>query len=151
MWNGEGTSTIVVDSDGRITALLELAETPGFAGPTSVTSLPLRIGDRILLGSAEKGSDPSEPGNVRILGLELPQNGDMPAKCKQSPTAEAERHPKLMEHAIETFGSKEVARQWLSSQCGVLNNESPNNFIIRTGNVAEIDRILTCIDYGMIA
>jgi len=65
--------------------------------------------------------------------------------------AEAQQYSKLMEHAIDTFGSEETAREWLSIECGALNNQSPNNFIRGTGNLAEVDRILTCLDYGMIA
>ena len=58
---------------------------------------------------------------------------------------------KVMAHAIEAFGSEAVAREWLSSECDALNNQTPTGFIKRTGNEAEVERILGCIDHGMIA
>lgn len=76
-----------------------------------------------------------------ILGVQTP----VPAKETLSATSQ------LMSHAIETFGSEEAAAEWMSIECGALNNESPANFIHKTGNLAEVDRILGCIDYGMIA
>ena len=58
---------------------------------------------------------------------------------------------RLMKHAVDTFGSEKVARVWLSTECGVLNNQTPAAFLQSTGNSAEVERILGCIDYGMIA
>jgi hypothetical protein len=123
MPSSKNTRKIVVDSTGRITALL----------PENSSALPLRIGDRILVDRMDKsvnGRSAKKPLQQRMSG------------AKQSP---------LMKHAIETFGSEEAAEEWMSIECGALNNESPANFIHKTGNVAEVDRILGCIDYGMIA
>jgi hypothetical protein len=58
---------------------------------------------------------------------------------------------RLMKHAVDTFGSEKDARTWLSIQCGALNNQTPSAFLRSTGDSAEVERILTCIDYGMIA
>lgn len=57
----------------------------------------------------------------------------------------------LMKHAVDTFGSEKIARIWLSTECGVLNNQTPAAFLQSTRNSAEVERILGCIDYGMIA
>jgi len=75
----------------------------------------------------------------------------LPKLAQKPGAAEAQQYSKLMEHAIDTFGSEETAREWLSIPCGDLHYQSPNEFIRGTGNIAEVDRILTCIDYGMIA
>lgn len=54
-------------------------------------------------------------------------------------------------HAVETFGSEWAARNWLSSECGALNNRTPLEVIPAEGNEAEVERILDSIDYGMLA
>jgi len=123
MPSSQKTRKIVVDPTGRITALL----------PDNFSTLPLRIGDRILVDQIDKTV------NGRSAKKPLSQH---------TPGA---KHSPLMKHAIETFGSEEAAEEWMSIECGALNNESPANFIHKTGNVAEVDRILGCIDYGMIA
>ncbi len=56
-----------------------------------------------------------------------------------------------MANSTETFGSEKVAREWLSLECGALNHRPPLDFISDGGNVAEVERILNCLDYGMIA
>jgi uncharacterized protein (DUF2384 family) len=58
--------------------------------------------------------------------------------------------PSLLAHAVDTFGSERIALRWLSSECGALNNQTPLQ-VIRDGNEAEVERILGCIDHGMIA
>jgi len=113
MLPSEITHNVVLDSSGRITALPD---------DSHLNSVPLRIGDRLLI-------DRSDDGNA----------------------LKGQRHSRLMKHAIETFGSEQAAREWLSIECGALNNRSPSEFINNTGNVAEVERILNCIDYGMIA
>jgi len=57
----------------------------------------------------------------------------------------------LLGHAVETFGTEQTARKWLSSECGALGNRTPLQMIQGEDNEAEVDRILDCIDYGMLA
>lgn len=64
---------------------------------------------------------------------------------------QASLSPELIAHAVETFGSDEAARAWLSSDCGALNNRTPLEVIQSDRNEAEVERILDCIDYGMLA
>jgi uncharacterized protein (DUF2384 family) len=56
-----------------------------------------------------------------------------------------------MNHAVDTFGCEKVARLWLSIQCGALDNQTPAAFLQTTRNSAEVERILGCIDHGIIA
>ena len=64
---------------------------------------------------------------------------------------EGSRQHQAVEHAIETFGSKRIARNWLSNECGALNNRTPLQAIQSEGGEAEVERILNCIDHGMYA
>ncbi len=57
----------------------------------------------------------------------------------------------LFAHAVEIFGSGTAARKWLSGAGGSLNNRTPFEVFRACGNEAEVERILHCIDYGMIA
>jgi hypothetical protein len=57
----------------------------------------------------------------------------------------------LLAHAVETFGSAQRARRWLSSECGALNNRTPLQVIQGAGHEAAVERILDCIDHGMMA
>jgi len=57
----------------------------------------------------------------------------------------------LWEHAIKTFGSASLAMEWFGAECGALNNRSPIDVIPGEDGRREVDRILGCIDYGMIA
>lgn len=59
--------------------------------------------------------------------------------------------PELIAHAVEVFGSEATAHIWLSSECGSLNNRTPLQVIQTDGNESEVERVLGCIDYGMIA
>lgn len=54
-------------------------------------------------------------------------------------------------HAIETFGSEQAARRWLSIECGALNNRTSLQVIQGERGVTEVDRILSCIDHGIFA
>jgi uncharacterized protein (DUF2384 family) len=94
---------------------------------------PLKVGDRILIDRKRVDS------------------ADVVEKIREVSTQHSRQLSHLMAHAIETFGSEEAAEEWMSIECGALNNESPANFIRKTGNLGEVDRILGCIDYGMIA
>jgi len=126
----ENTRKIVVDSTGRITALPD---------DLRANVRPLKVGDRILID------------RKRVHSADLVEK-IKEARTKYSPAGTRLRKlPHLMAHAIETFGSAAVAEVWLSSECGALNNQTPTEFIQSTGNEAEVERILGCIDYGMIA
>jgi len=59
--------------------------------------------------------------------------------------------PGLLAHAVATFVSERAAQAWLSSECGALHNQTPLGVIRVDGNEAEVERILDCIDYGMLA
>lgn len=56
----------------------------------------------------------------------------------------------VAQHAIETFGN-DGAILWLNSGCGALNNCRPVDLLATPEGEEEVDRILTCIDHGMIA
>ena len=57
----------------------------------------------------------------------------------------------LLAHVVETFGTEQTARRWLISECGALNNRTPLHVIEDTGDYTTVERVLDCIDYGMIA
>jgi cold shock protein len=57
---------------------------------------------------------------------------------------------RLLAHAVETFGSELSAGNWLSSECYALNNRTPFAVMI-AGDAREVERILDCIDHGMLA
>jgi uncharacterized protein (DUF2384 family) len=60
--------------------------------------------------------------------------------------------PKLLwAHARKTFGSASLAADWFVAECGALDRRAPIDAIREEGGRQEIDRILGCIDYGMIA
>jgi uncharacterized protein (DUF2384 family) len=132
--SSEKTHKIVVDSSNRITALPD---------DTLGNPRPLKIGDRIFIDRIDKGG-------YRGYVKKPPANGK--SDDYRSRVGQRLRQPSnLLKHAIETFGSEKMALIWLVSECGVLNNETPTAFIEQTGNEAEVERILGCIDYGMIA
>jgi len=54
-------------------------------------------------------------------------------------------------HALRTFGSASLAADWFVAECGALGNRPPIDTMNDDGGGREIDRILGCIDYGMIA
>ena len=54
-------------------------------------------------------------------------------------------------HAHRTFGSASLAAEWFLAECGALGNRPPVDTIGDDGGALEIERILGCIDYGMIA
>jgi uncharacterized protein (DUF2384 family) len=64
---------------------------------------------------------------------------------------QANLSPELIAHTVETFGSDGVARIWLASECGALNNRTPLEVIQSDGDEVEVERVLDCIDYGMLA
>jgi uncharacterized protein (DUF2384 family) len=54
-------------------------------------------------------------------------------------------------HALRMFGSASSAADWFVAECGALGNRSPIDTVSDDGGGREIDRILGCIDYRMIA
>ena len=54
-------------------------------------------------------------------------------------------------HALETFGTAASATEWFTSGCGAMNNRQPIHRIADEDGPMEVDRILGCIDHGMIA
>jgi hypothetical protein len=166
MPSSESTRKIVLDRAGRITALSD---------ELRANSRPLKIGDQISFETFE--NMPADHSNlssdedtfeeiidniaasvdrIQICFHEEPKKMafDVPVFTGSRfwPVATAKfTTSKVMAHAIETFGSEAVAREWLTSECGALNNQAPTDFIKRTGNEAEVERILGCIDHGMLA
>jgi len=59
--------------------------------------------------------------------------------------------PDLWAHALRTFGSSSQASAWFQSECGSLSNRTPIDVLGDRGGEQEVDRILGCIDFGMIA
>jgi DNA-binding NtrC family response regulator len=58
---------------------------------------------------------------------------------------------RLWEHAIRTFGSALLAKEWFGAECGALDNRPPIDVVPSEAGRREVDRILGCIDHGMIA
>jgi uncharacterized protein (DUF2384 family) len=83
-----------------------------------------------------------------MLGLgKRAKKAVMPSKGIQEANAIT---PDLMAHAVDTFGSERKALNWFSVECGDLKNQSPLSVIL-SGNHSEVERILDCIDHGMLA
>ncbi len=175
MASSENTRKIVVDSSGRITAL-GVTKKRGEPDEISIDSLPLKIGDRIAIRVAtgdkverastkdahkrgkvydHNGMSALSVGDIHPIPPKMPFERITLPNRKPSSIAEdaatVRKTSPLMKHAIETFGSEKAAREWMSVECGALNNKTPAEFIKSTGDVAEVDRILGCIDYGIIA
>ncbi len=120
----------------------------------SVKSLPLKVGDHISIVEAIIGHRTIERDLHPRIIIEAPiVKADAVVRAVKAPASDKNGTiiSTLIRHASETFGSKRVAAEWFHIECGALNNETPAAFLKKTGNVAEIERILNCIDYGMIA
>lgn len=118
-----------------------------------VNALDVKVGDRILFGKCS-GSDIKLNGNEYLIMREDEILGVLNRPSIKATGVTTENLPvtsQLMSRAIETFGSEQAAREWLSLECGDLDNRTPAAFIKITGNEGEVERILGCIDYGMIA
>ncbi len=122
---------VFVDSDGRLTELLRRLKVETVKSPVAG---PGAKGDFFQL--AASGQDAPR--------LVIP---DKTARRKTGPRLSSA----LLQHAIEVFGSEAAARRWMSHECGSLNNRTPLEVIHSDANEAEVERILSCIDYGMIA
>ena len=132
---------LFVDADGRLTDLLS----------------------RLKLKTSKISGIP-DPGNAKRKAFAFVElsNRDVDtvtqlalgAHSKESPRSSKKRvaiSPGLLAHAVATFGSERAAQAWLSSECGALNNRTPLGVIRADGTEAEVERILDCIDYGMLA
>lgn len=58
---------------------------------------------------------------------------------------------RIWDHAVDTFGSDFSAAEWMLAECGALDNRHPIVILRDEAGMLEVDRILGCIDYGMIA
>lgn len=86
----------------------------------------------------------THPRQVITLGWIDPIEAGSAGKTGKAPS------PALLAHASETFGSEAAAWEWLKMTCGAMQNRSPWD-LIQQDNEGEVDRILHCIDHGMIA
>ena len=57
--------------------------------------------------------------------------------------------PALMAHAVDTFGDTRKARAWLTTPNPVLRNAQPIEIAKTSAGAAEVDEVLTRIDYGI--
>ena len=53
----------------------------------------------------------------------------------------------VLEHAVTTFGSQNKAWDWLSSECGALQNRIPLD-LLRKGDLELVEEELSRIDHG---
>jgi hypothetical protein len=155
---------VFVDADGRLTDLLARLNTRATrARLTGDSPLAGKKGFRVVaIGDvptdaamrAFRGT-PSKPAKIGHSKIGHSKNTTKAATSVSAKRARGSKlrdlaSPDLLAHTLETFGSERVARRWLSSQCGDLNNQTPLQ-AIQAGNEAEVERILGCIDYGMLA
>ena len=59
------------------------------------------------------------------------------------------RIARIVDHGIETTGSVENARRWLTSPKVALEGETPLEYMETEQGALEVDRLLTRIDYGV--
>lgn len=57
--------------------------------------------------------------------------------------------PALMAHALDTFGDPVKARAWLATPNPVLSNAQPMEIAKTPEGAAQVDEVLTRIDYGI--
>ncbi len=112
-------------------------------GPKGLEATPISGGET----SSKEADHANSRKNVLRKGR---TNKTGSPKLPADKICENDVSPRLLAHAVDTFGSERSARSWLSSECGALNNQTPFD-VFRTGDVAEVERILDCIDYGMLA
>ena len=55
----------------------------------------------------------------------------------------------LMAHAVDTFGDPVKARAWLTTPNPVLSNVQPLELAYTSEGAAQVDEVLTRIDYGI--
>jgi hypothetical protein len=101
---------------------------------------------RLSSGPAEPQALPAAPPGRKRKGrkaglAKLPAVSERPDELSAT----------LFARLVDTFGSELAAHNWLSSECGDLNNRTPLEVIHADGTGAEVEHILDCIDHGMIA
>jgi DNA-binding NtrC family response regulator len=74
-----------------------------------------------------------------------------PVESRRNTRLNPEIPGSLWAHALQTFGSAALAMEWFLAECGALDNQTPIDIVRGEGGMREVDRILGCIDYGMIA
>ncbi len=57
--------------------------------------------------------------------------------------------PALMAHAVDTFGDPAKAHAWLTTPNPVLSNLQPIEIANTSEGVAQVEELLTRIDYGI--
>lgn len=57
--------------------------------------------------------------------------------------------PALMAHAVDTFGDPAKARAWLTTPNPVLSNLQPIEIANTSKGAAQVEEVLTHIDYGI--
>lgn len=84
---------------------------------------------------------------------DLRAESDTKSALTQSRIEWVKRHvpQRLQTHARATFGSVPLATEWFLAGCGALHNRAPVDALGDKDGEREIERILGCIDYGMIA
>ena len=150
---------LFVDSAGRLTDLLSQLKIK----TTEVQRIGVKVpttqrGFAFVEMSAEAAEkairalnqEPAKAGSPAIPGKTGPQKRSRPASAQNRIRSERVS-TKLLIHAAETFGSEQSARRWLMSECGALDNRTPLQFIEDAGDDTRVERVLDCIDYGMIA
>jgi hypothetical protein len=120
-----------------------LAREKGFRF-VKIGDVPTDAAIRALHRTPSKAANTGPSKNTPKAATPVPAKRARPGKLQDMAS------PSLVAHALETFGPERTARKWLSSECGDLNNQTPLQ-AIRAGNEAEVERILGCIDYGMLA
>jgi uncharacterized protein (DUF2384 family) len=90
---------------------------------------------------------------TRPSAVSLSGSGERKTPADSAKIARVNRQiPKpLWAHALRTFGSASLATEWFLTRCGALDNRSPIETVRDEDGRQEVDRILGCIDHGMIA
>lgn len=157
---------LFVDSDGRLTDLLSglnietskvalvsdsVGQPRGFAF-VEMSGIAADEAIRALQGPPTVAAEAAKPNFFTDASRETAK-GSIPKSPRLASVRKREREvsPSLLAHLLETFGSEPTARNWLSSECGALNNRTPLEVIQADGNELEVERVLNCIDYGMLA
>jgi len=139
---------LFLDADGRLSELLtrlniktSKVKPGGKLAAGRSDGLALVVTNTTTLDEAIRALEGRVRTPTKVLRAKRPKKVNRPAEVSAT----------LFAQATETFGSGQTARRWLSSECGALNNRTPLKVIRESGNEAEVERILSCIDYGMIA
>lgn len=158
-----------MDADGRLTDLLsrlnieatevrrvrdaDLGKPRGF-GFVEMSGIAADTAIDIAIRARQEGPQSQTPGNSNAAEptQKASKGGGLESASAVRPGEGTEvLSASLLAHAVDTFGSEQIARKWLSSECGALNNRTPLQVIQGESNEAEVERILDCIDYGMLA